>query len=220
MFDEWCQRDRSQVDSHRICARSNLMAEQRLSGTPDTRESCRRNSFTCMRRLYYHMVVPSECICCIDWRNAISLSSIDEFSPDRDFGSGFIAGAGRQLSVHAYCTLAAYVHASIRMSRSQFSKCELNAIKPCRDIGTVQLAGSVGRRRSRGDCVCLLHLSCGTDTMRRGIVSTNPRDVEMPRKMCMAAGPASMCTCSNQGMMLDVVRYLLLAMPWTNFTDQ
>jgi len=56
MLDEWCQRDRSQVDSHRIYARSNLIAEQRLSGTPVTRESYRRNSFTCMRRLYYHMV--------------------------------------------------------------------------------------------------------------------------------------------------------------------
>jgi hypothetical protein len=127
MLDEWCQRDRSQVGSHRIYARSNLIAEQRLSGTPVTRESCRRNSFTCMRRLYYHMVVPSECIRCIDWRNAISLSSIDEFSPDRDFGSGFIAGAGRQLSVRAYCTFAACnLHQSACRVQQMRAECDLS----------------------------------------------------------------------------------------------
>jgi hypothetical protein len=79
----------------------------------------------------------------------------------------------------------------------------------CRDIGMVQLAG---RLEAEGAVLSFCLLVCGTDVawQHRNIVSTNPRDVQMPRKTCMAAGPALIC--SNQGT-VDDVRYLILACP-------
>ena len=70
----------------------------------------------------------------------------------------------------------------------------------------------VGWRPKEPSCLLAYLSVCGTDVawQHRNIVSTNPRDVQMPRKTCMAAGPALIC--SNQGTS-DVVRCLRLACP-------
>ena len=70
----------------------------------------------------------------------------------------------------------------------------------------------VGWRPKEPSCLLAYLSVCGTDVawQHRNIVSTNPRDVQMPRKTCMAAGPALIC--SNQGT-ADDVRSSMLACP-------
>jgi hypothetical protein len=85
--------------------------------------------------------------------------------------------------------------------------------KLCRDIGMAQLLA--GRLDGVGAVVLSFAYFSKVPAWRGTsghFVSTNSRDLKMPRAKCMTAGPALLCTCSEQGM-LDGVRYHLLACP-------
>jgi hypothetical protein len=90
--------------------------------------------------------------------------------------------------------------------------------EPCRDIGTVQLAGRLEVEGAVLTLDCLvtsfLRYRCWSEMVHRGIDSTNPRDVAMLR--CWTCFAMHML----RSKLVDILHYLLLAMPRTNFTDQ
>ena len=133
--------------------------------------------------------------------------------------SGFIiaGAASRRLPARAYCTFAACTCIHPQTGGSAFpvqqmrAECDLIFLQTSAVI-LAWCSLQVGWRPKEPSCLLAYLSVCGTDVawQHRNIVSTNPRDVQMPRKTCMAAGPALIC--SNQGT-VDDVRYPMLACP-------